>query len=164
MWGTSATAKASSNSSPTVSATPSTVTEPFSTQYRSTSDGASTTTRRPALGLDRLDPADGVHVTLDVVPAERLAGAQSRLDVDLGAEGKRSQGRHPQCFRHCLEGDLGPSTDSAVRHTPLTATESPTWTRGAVSGASTMRTPSVPPSTAATLPTSFTMPVNTTQG
>ena len=54
------------------------------------------------------------------------------------------------------------STAVAVRQTPLIAIESPTAVRAAVCAASIRRrTPSAPPSTAATRPRSLTIPVNT---
>ena len=105
-------------------------------------------------------------MALDVVAAERLAGAQRRLEVDRIAAGERTQGRPPQGLRNGVKRHGACSTDSAVRQTPLTATESPGWTRRHRRGRlddETARRPR-PLDSSAIRPTSRTIPVNMPQG
>ncbi len=78
--------------------------------------------------------------------------------------------RPPSVVRASVSGTASkaitpPSTDTAVRQQPPTATEPPTSVAAAAAGAATSsRIPSGPPETAATFPTSRTIPVNTCQG
>ena len=101
---------------------------------------------------------------LDDVAPERLPRTERRLDVDVGTRVTRS----PSVVRRSVSATAWkrtrpPSTDSAVRHTPPIATESPTAVDDAVSGASTTSVrPASSPSVATTRPTSRTIPVNTT--
>ena len=106
MCGTSATENDSASSAATVSETPETVIEPFSTQYRSTSGDASNGHARPvALGLDRAHGADPVDVALDDVAAERLARPERGLDVDRVAHAEPSEGRPAQRLGDGVEAD-----------------------------------------------------------
>src|SRR3954447_14318862 len=58
-----------------------------------------------ALGLHRADPPDGVDMTLDVVAAERLAGAQRRLDVYVIPGAQPSERRPLERLGDRVEGD-----------------------------------------------------------
>ena len=105
-------------------------------------------------------------MALDDVAAHRVTGAERRLEVDAGAavERRRASSARASPARRGTTS-RSPSTDSAVRQTPLTETEPPTSTSGAVRGASiSSRTPPAPPSRATTEPTSRTIPVNTPRG
>src|SRR6266550_6912778 len=59
-----------------------------------------------ALRLERANPADAVHVALDVVAAERLAGPERGLEVDLGAFGELAEGRAREGLGDGVEGEL----------------------------------------------------------
>src|SRR3954447_19655007 len=83
----------------------------------------------------------------------------SRLTSSPAASGPSDERRKVSAMTSALKRD--PSTTVAVRHTPLTATESPTESWGArVSAASVSRTPSASSSTATTSPLAATSPVN----
>ena len=76
-----------------------------------------------ALGLDRANAPDAVDVTLDVVAAERLAGAERGLEVDLGPLAEVSESRARERFRDGLEHELAvvarrPRSGSSRRPTP----------------------------------------------
>src|SRR2546423_3984354 len=58
-----------------------------------------------ALGVRPLPGPDAVHVALDVVAAERLAGPERRLDVHLGAGIERGESAPPDRLGHGVEGD-----------------------------------------------------------
>ena len=146
-----------------MSDTPSTAIEPFSPRSSAgPRDGASTTTRSPSpsasTDLDRADrrrhdpgrwwPPSG--------PPARSAGS-----TFTAAPVQRAQGGPAQRLRDGVEGRRSPSTASAVRQTPSTATESPTAVVGAVAGAATTRLrPASPLPTSTTSATSRTIPVN----
>src|SRR5438128_186830 len=59
----------------------------------------------PALGICGGHAADAVHVALDVVAPERLAGLERRLDVHLGAGIERAERASPDRLGHGVEGD-----------------------------------------------------------
>ena len=149
MCGISATSKPVSSTPATVSETPSTVIEPFSTQI------AQQLGRRldpdadaVALRLDRDDTADTVDVTLHLVAAERIAGAERRLDVDVtGRTASRAR-----ASRHDVERE--PSA-AVLDHGQADAVDRDRVADLAGGAASTT---SLPPSNDTTSPTSRTSP------
>src|SRR5439155_21194356 len=59
-----------------------------------------------AVRLERADAPDAVDVALDVVAAERLAGSQRGLEVDLDALAELRKGCARERLRDSLEGEL----------------------------------------------------------
>ena len=120
--GISATSKPLSSTAATVSETPSTrdraLLDAVAEQLRGRLDPHA---RAVALRLDRRDRADAVDVALDVVAAERIAGAQRRLEVDAVAERLHAGER----LRHDVEREPAVAASTTVRQTPSTETESP---------------------------------------
>ena len=162
--GTSAIATQPGPRSAIVRLTPSSVIEPFSTESRAISAGSSTVRRAPSpSGSSARTRPTAVDVALDDVAAERLAGAQGRLDVHARARLEAGEGRAGDRLRNGVEGDRSRSSAAtAVRQTPFTATESPSAVRAAASGAWILRrAPFAVASTASTVPNSRTIPVNT---
>ena len=105
------------------------------------SSGAARRARRPqaravALRLEPRDAADAVDVALDVVAAERLAGPERRLEVDLGAGLERAERRARERLRDGVERErLAVDRWSTVRQPPSTETESPSAACAVVVGA-----------------------------
>ena len=115
--------------------------------------------------VDRAHLADAVDVALDDVAAERLAGAQRRLEVD-----RRARRRARRAWSARASGSSRRrrsrrrATAVAVRQTPSTQTESPSRELGGEARgdarAARRRSPRVDP--ASTVPISSTIPVNIT--
>ena len=88
MVGISLTANASSSTAATVSETPSTVIEPFSTTYRDSAAGSrNRTVSHCSAGSRASIVADAVDVALHQVPAEPAAERGGPLQVDRVARG-----------------------------------------------------------------------------
>ncbi len=132
----------SSASAATVNDTPDTATDPFSTQYRSTGSGASTTIRLPAPSgsTDRTVPtASTCPWTMwppSGSPARTAASTLTRAPAAMVPSVERSRGlgndvERTRRLRHSA---------TTVRQTPSTAIESPTL--AATDVATTSRLPS----------------------
>src|SRR5439155_26334207 len=109
--------------------------------------------------------ADTVDVSLHQVAAEPGGQGGGPFQVDRVALGQRAQRRTVSVSFITSAVNASPSTDTTVRHTPLTAIESPGRASPATSGPVTRSSAASPrSSTAATVPSSSTMPVNITGG
>ena len=111
----------------TVRLTPSSATEPFSTRYRASCGSTSiSSTRAKPSSADRGDAAGAVDVALHDVSAEPVAGAQRELEVDARARAERTERGALRASRSWPpRGSRRRRATVAVRHTPLTAIESP---------------------------------------
>ncbi len=100
--------------------------------------------------LHRLHATDGVHVSLDVVAAERVADAERRLDVHLCAERLHA----PERLRDDVEREPAPFARDDGQADPVDRDRVAELARTDVS------TTSRAPSKETTRPTSRTIPVN----
>src|SRR5579884_492606 len=158
--GTRATVKVpwASSTPATVRLTPSIAIEPFSATYGARCGGRAKPTSRPSSASRR--------PTTRVVPSTwpRTRGPSSpRSGVTGSSRLTRSPTpSRPRLVRRRVSGTTSatkaaPSTRTAVRHTPLTATLPPTWSREAVAACSRRRDPG---RWSTTRPIPLTIPVN----
>ena len=147
-----------------MSETPCTATSPSRRRSGAGSAAPRTDAKAFAVALDRADAADAVHVTLDVVAAERARPheAPARGSPRRPAQGDRASSA--RASRATASNVICPSTISvAVRSTPSTDTESPSAVtprrRRRLDDEAHARRRRRPPPT--TVPRSRTMPVNT---
>ena len=104
--GISPTLNDSSSTAMTVSDTPSTVIEPFSTTYFASSGGSEKrSTSHSSAGSRAMIRADPVDVALHQVPAEPAADGRGAFQVDRAARGQHAERRAAQGLAHHVGGE-----------------------------------------------------------
>src|SRR3954468_6911768 len=160
--GISDTENQSPSTAATVSETPSTAIEPFSTTYRRRPGSAAIETIRakPSSRISRTAPRPSTWPCTTWPPRRSSARSGSSRFTRVPAPASASDERRSVSF---ITSAPKPSASArtAVRQTPLTATESPSRSSPASADCTRSRTPSSVASRATTVPRSAISPVTT---